>query len=189
MAGQVNAQGAALDQVVMGPPGSNSGWSGLYTQGGVFCDKLVTEPPAPLTAPGRSLSQAAAERYADLVAMLFSLVMLLFGLFLLGTMSRFICDPFTSLGSPRNGVWCPVQALNDPCLCRMNETNVILFCFAVRRDIVGIVSLQGFQGNWELNQHLAEILNKKLDELTSSAGSQVRLCIEGMKKTPADLCL
>ena len=46
--------------------------------------------------------------------------------------------------------------------------------FTGRRDVLGIVSLQCFQGNWELDQPLATILGKSLDELKTSADQQVK---------------
>ena len=58
---------------------------------------------------------------------------------------------------------------------KRHDVLVIFFSFiSGRRDVLGIVQLQGFQGNWELDQSLATILGKSLEELKSSAEQQVR---------------
>ena len=44
---------------------------------------------------------------------------------------------------------------------------------AVSRDVLGVVSLQCFQGNWELNQSLASLLGKTEAELKSQSPVKV----------------
>ncbi len=48
---------------------------------------------------------------------------------------------------------------------------------AVSRDVLGMVSLQCFQGNWELNQSLASLLGKTETELKSQSPVKVKVNI------------
>ncbi len=46
---------------------------------------------------------------------------------------------------------------------------------AVSRDVLGMVSIQCFQGNWELNQSLATLLGKTESELKSQSPVKVKV--------------